>query len=305
MRITGTQGMNIRLAENFRAVFYAPFYATVVLGFHREEGVDITLLDSPSPGAGINDLVAGRIGCMWGGPLRIIRERDVKPMDSASLMAFGEVAGKDPFCLVGNSGAPFDLRDLRRLTLGAVSEVPTPWLCLEQDLRDLGVDPGAIGLVAGNTMPANLEALARGEIDAAQVFEPYVTLAERQGARVLYAASERGYTAYTTFLSTVDSIERNRGAFEAMIRAVERFGPWMQAHGPAELARVVSGFYPDFSHDVLVSAFTRYRDAGLWTCRRAVSRAGFDRLALSMRDSGYVRSLPAYEHCVADFAREA
>ena len=71
------------------------------------------------------------------------------------------------------------------------------------------------------------------------------------------------------------------------------------------LARVVAPFYPDLSQDVLASAFTRYRDAGLWTCRRAVSRAGFARLALSMRDSGFVRSLPAYEHCVADFAREA
>ena len=191
------------------------------------------------------------------------------------------------------------------MTLGSVSEVPTPWLCLEQDLRDLGIDPGAIKRVAGNTMPDNLEALARGEIDVAQVFEPFVTLAERKGARVLYAASARGYTAYTTFLSTVASIGRNRDAFEAMIRAVERFGPWLQDHGPSELARVVAAFYPDLSHDVLVAAFTRYRDAGLWTCRRAVSRAGFTRLALSMRESGFVGSLPAYEHCVADFAREA
>ena len=172
-------------------------------------------------------------------------------------------------------------------------------------MRDLGIDPGAIKRVAGNTMPDNLEALARGEIDVAQVFEPFVTLAERKGARVLYAASARGYTAYTTFLSTVASIGRNRDAFEAMIRAVERFGPWLQDHGPSELARVVAAFYPDLSHDVLVAAFTRYRDAGLWTCRRAVSRAGFTRLALSMRESGFVGSLPAYEHCVADFAREA
>ena len=297
--------MNIRLAENFRAVFYAPFYATVALGFHREEGVDITLLDSPSPGAAVTDLVAGRIDCMWGGPLRIIRERDEKPMGDTSLLAFCEVAGKDPFCLVGNSGTSFDLRDLQHRVLGSVSEVPTPWLCLEQDLRDLGVDPGALERVAGNTMPANLEALAQGGIDVAQVFEPFVTLAERQGARVLYAASARGYTAYTTFLSTVASIGRNREAFEAMIRAVERFGPWLDAHGPVELARVVATFYPDLSQDVLASALTRYRDAGLWTCRRAVSRAGFARLALSMRDSGFVRSLPAYEDCVADFAREA
>lgn len=296
--------MNIRLAENFRAVFYAPFYATVALGFHREEGVDITLLDSPSPGAGIADLVAGRIDCMWGGPLRVIRERDEKAPGASSLMAFCEVAAKDPFFLVGNSTAPFRLADLRDLVLGSVSEVPTPWLCLEQDLRDLGIDPGSLRREPGNTMAENLKALAQGRIDVAQVFEPYVTLAEHQGARVLYAANARGYTAYTTFLSTVGSIARNRDAFEAMIRAVERFGPWLQAHGPAELARVVAPFYPDLSQDVLVSAMTRYRDAGLWTCRRAVSRVGFDRLALSMRDSGFVKSLVRYEDCVAEFARE-
>ena len=296
--------MNIRLAENFRAVFYAPFYATVALGFHRDEGVEITLLDSPSPGAGIAELAAGRIDCMWGGPLRVIRQRDEMPRDDLSLVAFCEVAGKDPFCLVSRSMAPFGLRDLQSMRLGSVSEVPTPWLCLEQDLRELGLDPAAIDRVVENSMAENLEALARGRLDTAQVFEPYVTLAERQGARVLYAASERGYTAYTTFLSTVTNCQTHRDAFEAMIRAVERFTPWLQAHGPAELARVVAPYYPDLAQDVLVSSFTRYRDAGLWTCRRAVSRAGFARLALSMRNSGFVHSLPAYEDCVADFAQE-
>ncbi len=81
-------------------------------------------------------------------------------------------------------------------------------------------------------------------------------------------------------------------------------GIWLQAHGSAELARVVASYYPDLAQDVLVSALTRYRDADLWTCTRTVSRAGFARLALSMRDSGFVRSLHTYEDCVADFAQE-
>jgi hypothetical protein len=33
--------MRITLSENFRAVFYAPFYATVALGFAQREGVDV------------------------------------------------------------------------------------------------------------------------------------------------------------------------------------------------------------------------------------------------------------------------
>jgi len=35
------EAMKIRLAENFRAIFYAPFYATQALGFYEREGVDI------------------------------------------------------------------------------------------------------------------------------------------------------------------------------------------------------------------------------------------------------------------------
>jgi NitT/TauT family transport system substrate-binding protein len=43
--------MLLRLAENFRAVFYAPFYATQALGLFAAEGVELQLLDSPAPGA--------------------------------------------------------------------------------------------------------------------------------------------------------------------------------------------------------------------------------------------------------------
>ena len=32
--------MKIKLKENFRAVFYAPFYATQALGFYAREGVE-------------------------------------------------------------------------------------------------------------------------------------------------------------------------------------------------------------------------------------------------------------------------
>ena len=37
--------MPIRLMENFRAVFYAPYYATHALGFYEREGVEVELLD--------------------------------------------------------------------------------------------------------------------------------------------------------------------------------------------------------------------------------------------------------------------
>lgn len=298
--------MNIRLAENFRAVFYAPFYATHALGLFAEQGVSITLLDSPSPGAGIAELAKGNIDVMWGGPLRVIKERNQFERTEGSLVAFCEVAAKDPFFLLRRRQVtPFELKDLVKLRFASVSEVPTPWLCLQQDLREVGVDPAQLNRVADRSMQDNLDALLRGELEVIQVFEPYVSLAlANQDLEIVHAASQRGYTAYTTFISTYDGMQRNHAGFEAMIAAIEKFRPWLAAHGPAELARVVKSFYPHVSLDILTACLTRYHAAELWTCRRAISRQGFARLAASMLDSGYIERAVRYEDCVAAGAYE-
>lgn len=298
--------MNIRLAENFRAVFYAPFYATHALGLFAEQGVSITLLDSPSPGAGIAELAKGSIDVMWGGPLRVIKERDQFERTEGSLVAFCEVAAKDPFFLLRRRQVTlFELKDLVKRRFASVSEVPTPWLCLQQDLREVGVDPAQLNRVADRSMQENLDALLGGELEVIQVFEPYVSLAlANEDLEIVHAASQRGYTAYTTFISTFDGMQRNRAGFEAMISAIEKFRPWLAAHGPAELARVVKSFYPHVSLETLTACLTRYHAAELWTCRRAISRQGFARLAASMLDSGYIGRAARYEDCVAASAYE-
>ena len=100
-------------------------------------------------------------------------------------------------------------------------------------------------------------------------------------------------------------MKRNHAGFEAMIAAIEQFRPWLVEHGPAELARVVKSFYSHLSLETLTQCLTRYHAAELWTCRRAISRQGFARLAASMLDSGYIERPARYEDCVAASAYEA
>lgn len=298
--------MKIKLAENFRAVFYAPFYATHALGLFKREGIEIELIDSPSPGSGIADMLAGKIDVVWGGPLRVIKQRDQEADSDNALVAFCEVVGKDPFFLVG---APrekqFQLSDLVGKKIGVVTEVPTPWLCLQQDLRDVGVSVDALLVNSDRTMGQNLEALAAGTIDYAQYFEPFVsqTLANGSGV-VLHAANSRGPTAYTTFISTRKIIAQKKALFEAMIRAVEQMGPWIDAHTGQELAALVAPFYPHVTTDILVQSMDRYKKAGLWFCKKTISRSGFERLKLSMRQGGFIGSDPSYENCIAEFSQE-
>jgi len=248
----------------------------------------------------------GLIDVVWGGPLRVIKQRDSQAPSPLDLVAFCEVAAKDPFFLVGRpQTSAFELGQLQHLRMGTVSEVPTPWLCLQQDLRDAGIDPMALARGPERSMDENLAALARGELDVVQMFEPFVSQAEAQGVgQVLHAAHARGWTAYTTFIATQASIDQHRDAFEAMVLAVEQFLPWLQVHGSDELAQVVQPYYPGLPLATLQSAMSRYAQAQLWSCQRAISRAGFARLALSMQESGFVRQVASYESCIAPWAME-
>jgi NitT/TauT family transport system substrate-binding protein len=290
--------MHIKLAENFRAVFYAPFYATHALGFHAREGVEVELLNSPAPAAAASSLYDGTIDVSWGGPMRVMKARDEDPR--SSLVCFCEVVGRDPFFLVGKTDRqPFRLTDLPRLKLATVAEVPTPWLCLQHDLREQGVDPDRLDRIANRTMADNLASLRRGELDVVQMFEPYVSLAlSARAGDVLYAASARGPTVYTTFLATRESIARNLEAFVAMTRATRRMQDWLAEHSAADLAKVAAPFYPDVPPDILERSLQRYRDAGLWSRTTEVSRAGFARLAESLRSGRFISHMPRYEDCV-------
>jgi NitT/TauT family transport system substrate-binding protein len=290
--------MRIKLAENFRAVFYAPFYATHALGFYESEGVAVDLFNSSAPGTATAGLLDGSIDLAWGGPMRVMKARDLDP--ASPLVCFCEVVARDPFFLVGRlDPSRFQLTDLPRLRVATVSEVPTPWLCLQHDLREQGVDPGRIDRIADGTMDDHLQALRRGELDVAQLFEPYASWALRSAAgAILYAASSRGPTTYTTFLTTRDGIVGKRAAFAAVVRATRRMLAWVAAHGAEELAQAVTSFYPDVPPDILTRSLQRYRDACLWAHTPEVSRRGFGRLAESLKSGGFISNTHSYEDCV-------
>ncbi len=290
--------MRIRLKENFRAIFYAPYYATHALGFFAREGVEVELINSNAPGDAVAGLIDGSIDLTWGGPMRVMKARDQDA--NSPLVNFCEVVSHDPFFLIGKHGAtPFRLTDLPNIRFASVSEVPTPWLCLQQDLRDQGMDPDKLQRISDRAMTRNYHALEAGDLDVMQAFEPFVSMAERDGAGdILYAASTRGPTAYTAFIATREACAQRRDAFAAMTRATSKLLAWLYANPAEELARAVQSFFPDVPPDILVRSLRRYRDAGLWSRETKMNPQGFARLAQSLHSGGFIARLPSYDDCV-------
>lgn len=288
--------VKIRLMENFRAVFYAPYYATHALGFYANEGVDVELISSNAPGDAIGLLANGTIDLTWGGPMRVMTAHDRD--DQSPLVCFGEVVSRDPFFLIGNCGR-FKLSDLAQLRFAAVSEVPTPWMCLQHDLREAGIDPATIPRISDRTMPDNYAALRGGQLDVMQAFEPFASQAEMdQAGEVLYAASSRGPTVYTAFIATRSKVAAHRDAFVAVTHAVAKMQRWLYAHSGSELAEVTACFFSHVPRELLVRSLQRYLDAGLWARDPAMSKQGFERLGAGFLSGGSLKRAPVFENCV-------
>jgi NitT/TauT family transport system substrate-binding protein len=284
--------------ENFRAVFYAPYYATHALGFYEREKVDVELLTSQAPGDAVPKLIDSEIDLTWGGPMRVMKAHDQDK--HSSLVNFCEVVSHDPFFLIGRkSPRPFRLTDLSQKRFASVFEVPTPWMCLQQDLRDQGMAPESLSRVSNRTMTHNYHALKAGDIDVMQAFEPFISMAKKDGAGdILYAASARGPTAYTAFIATREACTNYREEFTAMTRATGKMLMWLYANPVEELARAVETFFPDVPGDILSSSLRRYKDAGLWSRQTRIIPQGFARLAQSLHSGGFISRMPSYDECV-------
>jgi NitT/TauT family transport system substrate-binding protein len=291
--------MKIRLAENFRAVFYAPFYATQALDLYAREGLEVEFITSAAPGAAIAGLLDGTIDLTWGGPMRVMKAHDA---DAGSpLTCFGEVVARDPFYLVGRPDiADFRLADLARLRFASVSEVPTPWMCLQHDLRLAGVDPDEVVRVTDRTMADNVAALREGRLDVVQLFEPFVAQTIGAGfGRILHAASARGPCVYTSFIATRERLAARQDAFAAALRATARMQEWLAAQGGKALAAAVAPFFPQVAPDLLADALRRYGENDVWAASPEMSRAGFARLGDSFVSGRALSRVPDYEACVA------
>src|SRR5215472_15944339 len=290
--------MRLRLYENYRFVLYAPFYAAHAIGAYAAEGLTVELLPSPGVGLAEQALVDGSVEVIWAGPMRVIKHHDENP--GSPLVCFAEVVCRDPFSIIGPYPNPeFRLGDFARMRIATVSEVPTPWLCLQEDLRQVGIDPARLDRVGDRSMAENLNALSERRIEAAQFFEPVVEQALASGdGHLWYAASTRGRTTYTAFVTTRDRLVGDAETLLRMVRAIQRTQEWLHTRSAPEIAAAISSFFPALDRGVLTGALARYQSQSVWGRDPVLPEDGFDRLQRGLVSGGFIRRPAAYAACV-------
>ena len=177
--------------------------------------------------------------------------------------------------------------------------MPTPWLCLQDDLRRAGVDPAALNRVHGPNMADNAAALRAGLLDAVQLFQPHAEeLIASGAAHVWYAAADRGLTAYTTLVTRRPLLQSRRDELLRMTRAMARTLRWIAATSGTDIAHALIDFFPAVAPDVFAAAIDRYRTLDLFAPDPVLRREGFDRLQAAMRSGGALDRAVPFDRCV-------
>ena len=295
--------MAIVLQESLRGLFYAPFYVALAQGAYADAGVDVRFVSAPRPGDATRGLFDGSVDVCWGGPMRVMETYKLVP--GCDLVSFAEVVTRDPFLLVGGVPRPdFQLAGLRDVRIATVGEVPTPWMCLQEDLRRAGIAPGRLDRVAGHGMAENIAALRAGEVDVVQLFEPFVSTLVAEGAgHVWYAAATRGPTSYTTFYTRRGLLTARRDELRRMLRAIHRTQRWVADATGVQIADAIRDYFPAVPPAIRAAACARYQTLGIWSTTPVLPRTGYDRLLSSLVSGGFVTGTPfevAVDNSLAD-----
>lgn len=295
----------IVLQESLRGLFYAPYYAALALGAYEQEGVDVRFVAASDFGAAPDALFNGTTDAAWGGPMRVNQFYEQRA--DCDLVCFGEAVTRDPFLLIGRTPRPdFALTDLAAAKIATVSEVPTPWLCLQHDLRLAGIDPASLDRVANRTMAENMAALRAGAVDVVQLFEPLASeLIEESSGHLWYAAANRGPCSYTTFYARRAVLAAKREEFHRLVRGLYRTQKWLHAQPTETIAEVVRPYFPTVPPVRLVTALGRYKALGIWGRTPTLPRDGYERLKDGMVSGGFVKGTDyavAVDNSLADAA---
>jgi NitT/TauT family transport system substrate-binding protein len=284
--------MALVIQESLRGLFYAPFYAALALGAYEKEGLEVRFASAPRPGAAADGLFHGTVDVTWGGPMRVNQMYDLRA--GCDLVCFAEAVTRDPFMLIGRVPRPnFRLAVLLAARLATVSEVPTPWLCLQEDLRRAHVNPESLVRIPDWTMGENVAALCRGDLDVVQLWQPLAEDLIAAGEGYLwYAAASRGPCSYTTFYTRHEALVEKRDEMLKLVRGLYRTQKWLHRLPPEALADVIRPYFPMVPPAILLASVARYRALGVWSRTPILPREGYDRLVASLVSGGFSEGTP-------------
>jgi NitT/TauT family transport system substrate-binding protein len=297
----------VRIILRFHSLFYTPHFVAMQLGVFEQEKLKVEVRTA-SHGAEFNNaLLKGEAELGLSGPIRGLDLAEKSSHDR--LISVIQVNDRDGFFVVGRGPQPrFQWADLMGSRFIRFAEADTPWLCLQQVLRNYGIDIGAIMLITGVPTAQAVEMFLRGEADYLEQGQPVVEQLATSGRGSVVASEGEavGPLPFSAYLTTPVYVMSHAEVLQRFTAAFYQAQQWIDQHSAAEISQLIAPAFPAIEAEVRTHAVERYLAQDTWSHDPLLREEGFNYLQDILIGGGYIsKRYPYAEHVNPEFAQAA
>lgn len=298
-------GDNVKLeklvvSEVTHSVFYAPQYVAINLGFFKEEGLDIELINGGGADKVMTAVLSNQVDIGFAGPEAAVYIYNEGKEDYAEV--FAQVTKRDGSFLVAREKTDnFSWTDLKGKHVLPGRKGGVPYMTLEYVLKKNGLDVTKdLNLDTSISFDAMNSSFVGGTADYVTSFEPAASNLQKEGAGYIVASvgAATDEIPYTAYFAKKNYIENHKDIIQKFTNAIYKGQVWVNTHSAEEIADAVVASFPDSDKELLTSAIKNYKEIDVWNSTPYMSEASFNLLQDVITEAGELTNRAPFEKVV-------
>ena len=298
----------VTLNEVAHSIFYAPQYAAIELGYFKEEGIDLTLVNGAGADKVMTALISGDADIGFMGSEASIYTYANGAEDYA--VNFAQLTQRAGNFLVGREpDADFTWTKLKGKKVLGGRAAGMPQMVFEYILKKNGIDPKT-DLTIDQSINFGLTAAAftSDDSDYTVEFEPFATALELEGNGYVVASlgTDSGYVPYTAYCAKRSYIDSHPDIIQKFTNALQKGMDYVNSHTAEEIAKVIQPQFKETPLENIIAIVDRYQSQDTWKEDLIFEKDSFELLQNILEEAGELPQRVPYEDLVTtDFAKTA
>ncbi|MDT3677676.1 MAG: ABC transporter substrate-binding protein [Burkholderiaceae bacterium] len=249
------------------AFYYLPLTIAEQLGYFKEQGLNVEILDFAGGSAALRAVVGGSADVVSGA-----YEHTISLQASNQYFKAFVLQGRAPQIAVGVStkakySSPADMKAMK---IGVSAPGSSTNMVANYFLSRHGLKASDVSYVGVGTGNAAIAAIESGQIDALSNVDPVMTMLEQRGAVKIVADTRTlkgtealfgGPMPAGCLYAPEDFVKQNPNTVQALATAMVKALKWLQQAGPSDIVKTVPETYLLGDRSLYLASYNNVKDA--------------------------------------------